>query len=102
MKEHSAAALAARRELLADLSVEDVTMTLSGVETSVLVGGTGSPMVLLHGPGEHAATWLPVLDDLAEGHRVIVPDLPGHGGTDLPGGVLERGWIDSWLERRTR
>lgn len=73
-------------------------MTLAGVETSVLVGGSGVPMVLLHGPGENAAAWLPVLDALVETHQVIVPDLPGHGGSGLPGGTLERTWVDSWLE----
>jgi pimeloyl-ACP methyl ester carboxylesterase len=89
--------LADRRELLADVPVEDVTIELAGVDTSVLIGGTGAPIVLLHGPAEHAATWLPVLDDLAESHRVIVPDLPGHGGSDLPAGILDRTWMEDWL-----
>lgn len=41
-------------------------------------------MVLLHGLGATKISWLPVLPVLAERYRVIVPDLPGHGGSDKP------------------
>jgi pimeloyl-ACP methyl ester carboxylesterase len=47
-----------------------------------LVGGEGSPLVLVHGLGGSAANWVelgPVL--AARGRRVIVPELPGHGGS---------------------
>lgn len=98
MNRHITDAIATRRELLADAPVTDVTMTVAGVDTSVLVGGAGPPMVLLHGPGEHAATWLPVLDQLADSHRIIVPDLPGHGATGTPDGPLTRTWVEGWLE----
>ena len=98
MNGHGADAMTTRRELLADVPVTDVTMTVAGVDTSVLVGGAGSPMVLLHGPGEHAATWLPVLDQLVDSHRIIVPDLPGHGATGAPDRALTRTWVERWLE----
>src|SRR5438093_3449851 len=29
-------------------------------------------------------TWLPVLGPLSERHRLIIPDLPGHGASDKP------------------
>ena len=86
MNEHVTDAMNTRQQLLEEAPVTDLTMTLAGVDTSVLVGGAGPPMVLLHGPGEHAATWLPVLDQLADSHRIIVPDLPGHGATGTPTG----------------
>ena len=98
MNEHVTDAMNTRQELLEDAPVTDLTMTLAGVDTSVLVGGAGPPMVLLHGPGEHAATWLPVLDQLADSHRIIVPDLPGHGATGTPDGALTRTWVEGWLE----
>ena len=56
-------------------------VTLAGVSTAVLEGGDGPPMLLLHGPGEFAAGWLPVFPDLVPTHRVIAPDLPGHGAS---------------------
>ena len=61
--------------------------SLAGIETSVLEGGEGSPIVLLHGPGEFAGKWLRVLPDLVETHRVIAPDLPAHGDSGLAEGA---------------
>lgn len=46
--------------------------------------GTGRPLVLLHGGGASASTWLPVIDLLAEHRRVIAFDVPGFGDTPLP------------------
>ena len=45
------------------------------------VGGDGPPIVLVHGLGAAAVTWAGVAPELATHHRVIVPDLPGHGGS---------------------
>jgi pimeloyl-ACP methyl ester carboxylesterase len=42
-------------------------------------------MVLLHGLGERAASWDPVLDALADRFRVYALDLRGHGDSDWPG-----------------
>jgi pimeloyl-ACP methyl ester carboxylesterase len=47
-----------------------------------LAGGSGPPIVLVHGLGGAAANWRLVAPALAERHRVIVPDLPGHGGSE--------------------
>jgi pimeloyl-ACP methyl ester carboxylesterase len=45
-----------------------------------------APMVLLHGMGEGAGSWEPVMAELAElGHRVIALDARGHGDSDRPG-----------------
>lgn len=50
--------------------------------------GTGRPLLLFHGIGLSHATWLPVLDRLAEQRRVIAFDLPGFGRTPaLPDGT---------------
>jgi pimeloyl-ACP methyl ester carboxylesterase len=45
------------------------------------VGGSGPPLVLLHGLGGMASNWRLVAPALAEERRVIVPELPGHGGS---------------------
>jgi len=42
-------------------------------------------MVLLHGLGERAASWDPVLDALSRRFRVYALDLRGHGDSDWPG-----------------
>jgi pimeloyl-ACP methyl ester carboxylesterase len=55
-------------------------------------------MVLLHGPGESAACWLPVLDALGKKHQIIAPDLPGHGASTLPSGDLDAERLVTWLD----
>ena len=45
------------------------------------VGGSGPPLALVHGLGGFAANWRLVAPPLAQERRVIVPDLPGHGGS---------------------
>jgi pimeloyl-ACP methyl ester carboxylesterase len=41
----------------------------------------GPPIVLVHGLGGTIANWRPLAEGLAGEHRVVVPDLPGHGGS---------------------
>jgi pimeloyl-ACP methyl ester carboxylesterase len=43
-------------------------------------GGTGTPLLLLHGVGAIWRAWSPVLPYLEPHHDVIVPTLRGHGG----------------------
>ena len=42
-------------------------------------GGAGEPVVLVHGMGNQAGTWVKIAADLSHSARLIVPDLPGHG-----------------------
>jgi pimeloyl-ACP methyl ester carboxylesterase len=41
--------------------------------------GSGSPFVLLHGGLASGEMFGPIVPALSERHRVIVPDLQGHG-----------------------
>jgi pimeloyl-ACP methyl ester carboxylesterase len=84
--------------LLTGLSVRRRTQIVAGVETAVLEGGDGPPLVLLHGPGEFAGVWSPVLGDLVRRHRVVAPDLPGHGASASPADGLSGEWVDHWLD----
>lgn len=52
--------------------------------TSFLEAGAGSPIVLLHGVGLDVAMWRPVIERMTGRHRVIVPDMLGHGRSPLP------------------
>jgi pimeloyl-ACP methyl ester carboxylesterase len=45
------------------------------------VGGEGPPLALVHGLGGAASNWLALAPPLAERWRVVVPELPGHGGS---------------------
>jgi pimeloyl-ACP methyl ester carboxylesterase len=84
-----------REATIVDLPVTERRYDLAGIPTDVLEGGEGPTVVLLHGPGEFAALWGRVIPDLTETHRVVVPDLPGHGATGQPSdGPLD---AERWL-----
>ncbi|WP_112248242.1 alpha/beta hydrolase [Kribbella monticola] len=55
-----------------------------GVALEVAVGGTGTPIVLLHGFPQTHLMWRDVARDLAADHTVICPDLRGYGDSDKP------------------
>ena len=46
--------------------------------------GTGHPVLLLHGFTGTSEAWDEHGDDLVARYRILVPSLPGHGGTDAP------------------
>ncbi|KDN80645.1 alpha/beta fold hydrolase [Kitasatospora cheerisanensis] len=60
-----------------------------GVELSAVVGGSGSPVVLLHGFPQTRLMWRQVAERLAGEHTVICPDLRGYGASDKPDAVDE-------------
>ena len=68
----------------ADTPVAEAFVTVDGVAIHHLDRGAGHPVVLLHGDGGSVLDFAmsPVLDRLAEHHRVIVLDRPGHGYSD--------------------
>ncbi|MEV5355729.1 alpha/beta fold hydrolase [Streptomyces sp. NPDC052693] len=55
-----------------------------GVELAAAVGGSGSPVVLLHGFPQTHLMWRHVAERLAAEHTVICPDLRGYGASDKP------------------
>ncbi len=66
-------------------------------KTAVHTTGEGDPVVLIHGVGMQSAAWGPQIDALAQTHRVIALDMPGHGGSDpLPSGAQLPDFV-AWL-----
>ncbi len=59
-------------------------VVIGGDEISYLEAGRGSPLVLLHGVGHSSTAWLRCFPALARHHRVLAPDLPGHGHSAAP------------------
>jgi pimeloyl-ACP methyl ester carboxylesterase len=92
-----AAGRGAREQLVTKIPVVERRLQLAGVSTAVLDGGNGRPVVLLHGPGEFALTWMRVVPGLVATHRVIAPDLPGHGASQVTDGRLDTGHIGELL-----
>src|SRR5260370_23178474 len=52
---------------------------VNGTRLHYLIGGKGTPVVLLHGYAQTGHMWLPILPRLAQRHTRIVPDLRGAG-----------------------
>lgn len=55
--------------------------------------GRGATIVLLHGGADEASSWSKTAPALAARHRVIVPDLPGHGESEPTQGPLPVGLL---------
>jgi len=86
-----------RETLIAALPVRERRLELCGISTSVLEGGDGPPVVLLHGPSGYAAHWMGVIPGLVGQYRVIAPDLPGHGASPVVEGALDAEKVLAWL-----
>jgi pimeloyl-ACP methyl ester carboxylesterase len=62
--------------------VEQKEIQVEGHPIPYLTGGTGEPLVLLHGFGGDKNHWVRIAKYLTPHFRVIAPDLPGFGETD--------------------
>jgi pimeloyl-ACP methyl ester carboxylesterase len=70
-----------------------------GCRLRYLVCGEGEPLVLVHGLGGAASNWVALAPLLVPGRRVLVPELPGHGGSDaLPAAPNLNGFADRIAE----
>lgn len=81
---------------------------VDGIRMYARAGGSGPPVVLVHGFGVSGRYLLPLAEVLAERFSAYVPDLPGHGRSErptVPHGIAEHtdalsGWLDEvGLER---
>ncbi|MPZ57254.1 MAG: alpha/beta fold hydrolase [Rhizobiales bacterium] len=63
-------------------------IAVRGCNIGLMRGGTGRPLLILHGGGG-AGGWMPYMADLAARHEVIVPEHPGYGASDTPD------WLDT-------
>lgn len=74
------------RQVLSDLEdrAEHCRTSVHGCELSWRLWGNGPPLVLLHGNFGNWAHWVRNISELAKSYRVIVPDLPGFGESDIP------------------
>lgn len=57
---------------------------VDGVRVHARVGGSGPPLLLLHGYPQTHVMWHRLAPELARDHTVIVPDLRGYGDSGKP------------------
>lgn len=84
--------------------MESLTVEIDGPVHYAAYGGTGDPLVLVHGLGGSYLNWMSVADRLAIRHRVYAVDLRGFGLTAMRRGqhaTLEdnQALLEGFLER---
>lgn len=57
---------------------------IDGAKLHYMTAGQGTPLILLHGYAETSLMWKPIIPVLAARFKVIAPDLPGIGDSDIP------------------
>ncbi|HEX6430472.1 MAG TPA: alpha/beta hydrolase [Niastella sp.] len=57
---------------------------VNGVDIHYVIGGSGEPLVLLHGFGQNWYMWNRLLPEFSKHFTVIAPDLPGLGESGKP------------------
>lgn len=60
---------------------------LPGFSLAYTDKGEGLPLLLVHGFPLNRQMWAPQVDGLADGARILAPDLRGHGASDSVAGV---------------
>ena len=68
---------------------------IPGLKMNVYKGGSGEPLILLHGYAESALMWAPAMERFQKQYTVIVPDLRGAGETE----VTEAGYSKASMAR---
>lgn len=75
---------------------------VDGVDVHWAEMGEGRPLVLLHGLTDSHRTWGKVAPALARHHRVLMPDLAGHGLSGRPDASYSVEWhaqlVTAWLD----
>lgn len=84
-----------RERLVVAAMVSDHRRQVVGIPTALLEAGEGPPIVFVQ--GEFGPIWWRVIPDLLATHRVIAPDLPGLGASELPAGRVDRDTVLDWL-----
>ncbi len=76
------------RHALARQGLQELRVGSSVGRQTVWQGGAGPVLVLVHGAGDQAGAWARVVRPLLKHYRLIIPDLPGHAGSEPRTGPL--------------
>ncbi|MBV9878585.1 MAG: alpha/beta hydrolase [Verrucomicrobia bacterium] len=73
---------------------QSLDVEVSDVRFAGVVGGSGPPVLLLHGYPQTHIAWRKIALDLSRSYRLVIPDLPGYGAS-RPEAMQPR-----WTKRR--
>lgn len=77
-----------------------VSAEFAGVQLHARCGGTGPPLLLLHGHPQTMALWHRVVPALARRHTLVLADLPGYGDSARPPATLDATQSAAWGSKR--
>lgn len=70
---------------------DSTLLAVNGVQIKVRIGGSGPPLLLLHGHPQTHVIWHRVAPILAKTHTVVMTDLRGYGDSSKPQGDPDHG-----------
>lgn len=62
---------------------ESHTVTVDSLNIHYRTGGSGPVLLMMHGFTLTGDQWLSLADDFLDEYTVVIPDLPGHGGSSF-------------------
>src|SRR6478736_1723092 len=66
------------------------TISINGINIHYVIGGTGEPLLLIHGFGQNWYMWNRLLPELSKHFTGIAPDLRGVGESGKPAGGYDK------------
>lgn len=99
MRHSLAIAVWRSRRALSAAGLEKKTVEGPAGTITYWAGGSGSPILLLHGTNDQAGTWSALVPLLGGTHRLIVPDLAGHGESAPASGPILFAHLLGGIER---
>lgn len=70
---------------------DSTLLAVNGVQIKVRIGGSGPPLLLLHGHPQTHVIWHRIAPILAKTHTVVMTDLRGYGDSSKPQGDPDHG-----------
>jgi len=76
---------------------KDQMAKVNGINIHYVIGGTGEPLLLVHGFGQNWYMWNRLLPALSKHFTIIAPDLPGLGESDKPDNGYDKKTLAAYL-----
>jgi pimeloyl-ACP methyl ester carboxylesterase len=75
--------------------LNSAVVNVSGLDVHYLVGGSGEPLIVIHGGTGGAKDWKNTMEALGKKYRVYIPDMPGFG---LTGALIGKFHLDKLVD----
>jgi pimeloyl-ACP methyl ester carboxylesterase len=66
--------------------IQSKRISINGLNIHYLTGGTGEPLIIVHGGAGGAGAWVKNIEILARKYTIYIPDMPGFGSSQTYAG----------------